>query len=103
MAQSQNLHPIQTLQWETADRIVKAWQRYVARMQDLERATHWYFITEKKIMMFQIPLNRRYADTFTNGQLIASYVPLFSILWVCACAGQSINYDLCYEVDVWED
>lgn len=96
MAQSQSLCPILALQWETADKIVKAWQRYVSRMQNLERAIHWYFITEKKIMMFQIPLNRRYADKFTNVQLIASYVPLFSILWVYACAGQNINHDLCY-------
>lgn len=41
-------------------------------------------------------LNRRYADTFTNGQLIASYVPLFKIIWIYALARQSINHDLCY-------
>lgn len=80
MAPSQSLHPIEALKWETADKIVNAWQRYVSRMQDLERAIHLYFITEKKVMMFQIPLNRGYADKFTNGKIIASYVPQFLCL-----------------------
>lgn len=48
MAQSQILHPSRALQWETADKIVKTWQCYVSRMQDLERAIQWYFITDKK-------------------------------------------------------
>lgn len=100
MAQSQSLHPIQALQWETADKIVKPWQCYVCRMRDLERAIHWYFITEgKKKKKNDVPNSieqKICRHTFTNGQLIASYVPLFNILWVYACAGQSINHDLCY-------
>lgn len=49
MPQSQSLHPIQALWWETADKILKTWQWYVSRMQNLEMAIH--FITMKKKLL----------------------------------------------------
>lgn len=85
----------QAFWWETADKIVKTWQSYVSRMQNLETAIHWYFITKKKTWWCSkfLRTEERNAASFKHGQLITNYILLCSIFWVCAQAGKTISHD----------